>query len=242
MKTTRCKLSDLDILEEAAFDRAGLTLLEPCLELLSDLDVVCFPKGRGLGRLVNLLQWQVDQQLEYLDGDAVAADQVVHFALHHLWHRRIGSDHPFDLLFAECMASASDLYLLGKLSNGGEETDFLVDTLDSFGSYYEIYSSESRLEKLVARILENPYQTMSAAVDYLFRLGVALLSPQINLEALARFQDDLLYPLAHHYNISNWILTIRNRFPGSPDARELLPMLALIPADEAAFIALFQSQ
>ena len=239
MSTQVRRLEELEIAEADAFDRAGIDLLASCQGLLKNLSIVCLPEGRGLARLVNLLQWDVGQQREYLDGDIVAADQVVHFALHQIWDKKIGSAHPHTMLFAECMASASDLYLLGRLSQAGEETDFLMDTLESFGSYYEMYGTEEQLEELVTRIVEAPFETMIEAAAYLYHLGCRLLEPSTDMGALLEFQDHLMYPLAHHYNISNWILTIRNRLPQNPAPLDPAEVMDHLPRTEKDWLQLF---
>ena len=240
MNTNIVTLEEMAVVEEDAFRRAGLDLLGHSRRMLKDLRIARVPEGRGIARLVNLLQWDVGEHMEYLDGEVVAADQVVHFAMHHIWDQKLGSDHPLKMLFAECMASASDIYLVGKLSHAGEETDFLADTLESFGSYFEMYSSEEELEELVIQVVEEPFETMIEAARYLFELGSCLLEQVIDMDKLILFQDHLFYPLAHHYNISNWVLTIRNRFPNNPDIMEGTTTLENLPSDEATWLKLFK--
>ena len=216
-------LVDLDIYERDAYQRAGIELLNPVIDLLAQERVraISFPRGRGIARLLNLLQWEADGGLEFIDGQGTHADQLIHLGLHRLCDHKLGSADPGAMLYAECLASASDIYLLGKLSLAGEETDFLADTLESFSSYYELYSHhESHLEQLLSQLQNNPYTTMLAVADYLFQFCLCLLYPT-NIEAVGReletMADHVYQPLVHHYNTANWILTIRSKHPHPPE-------------------------
>ncbi len=235
-------LGELEIFEKAEFEQAGIKLLSLCLELLKDHQIVLLPNSNGIARLVNLLHWDVSQNLEYVDGEGVYADQVVHFAVHHVMARHEACHNPKGMLFAECLASAADAYLAGKLSQAGLESDFLHDTLESFGSYYDMYTEdEGQMERQLAALLANPFEAMTALATYLYQFGSALLAPQPDFEALNRLQAHMSYPLAHHYNISNWILTIRAAYPGQNEAGDPKELMALFCRSEAGFLDQFKS-
>lgn len=215
-------IQDVPIHEREIFAGAGVELVEICLRYLSrnNLMLWVMPEGRGSARLLNLLQWNAHEALEYVDGDGPFADQVVHYALHMLLDRRYGSDHPQAMLFAEAVASAADFYLLGKLISAGVDCDFVADSLDSFGSYYAQYGDEDFLETLLQRCSFHPWRTMGEVARYLFDSVVPLITIEDPAKAgtfLLGLQDDPLYPLLHHYHITNWVLTLRNRFPGAQD-------------------------
>lgn len=242
MKPEMTTLQELEIFEQDAFKRADIKLLDLSLHLLKDHRMAVIPHSTGLARLVNLLHWDASENLEYLDGEGVLADQIIHFAVHHVMNRFNQCNTAKGMLFAECMASAADVYLVGKLSQAGEETDFLQDTLESFSTYYEMYAvDETHLELMLSTILEQPFKAMMDLANYLFQFGSALLGAQPDLEKLIQLQEHFSYPLVHHYNISNWILTIRSKFPGYDDAEPDLSTIRTLFCDsENAFLEQFQ--
>ena len=116
-----------------------------------------------------------------------------------------------------CLASAVDVYAVGKLSQAGEETDFLHDSLESFGYYYDQYAArEHHLQDLMAAILAFPFETMIKLARFLYGFGRLLLDEKIrpsSLAAMLPLENDMFYPLVHHYQMTNWILTFSARSP-----------------------------
>ncbi|MDJ0842186.1 MAG: hypothetical protein QNK37_37140 [Acidobacteriota bacterium] len=217
MKTTL--FTDCEVSDRKDFEKAGIQLFQHCYDLLAakGLRVVAFKAGHGRARLANLLSWQVDECLEYLDGDDLTTDQVVHFGLHQFAHHRLGSKHPHAVLFAETLASSADIYLLGKLAQAGMEPDFIHETLESFGFYYETYGDDAgHMEQLLSDLTTDPFGAMVTVGNYLFNFCTPLLYPASSDEPaniLAVLQPHAYYPLVHHYNVTNWVLAIRAQFP-----------------------------
>ena len=242
MKPEALALSDLAIDEADAFRRAGIDLLDAALPLLKNHRFIVTP-GKGLARLADLLNWRAGALCEHIDRRGVSADQVIHFAIHHVLDQNLEENHPGAVLLAECLASASDLYLLGKLSQAGEETAFLSDTIESMCSYYEMYAAEpDHLEQFFAAFLENPFETMVETACFLFHFGAAFLKSEPDLAVLTRFSENARYPLVHHYNLTNWILTIRARFPDhKTENLDYSPERMKFLADESSFLELFRA-
>jgi len=193
----------LDGLLEAAsatLDRAGVR-------------VVVTERGRGTARLANLLCWQVQANLELADDAVLSGDQIIHFALHHLADQQMGHEDPRALLFAETLASSADILLLGSLASLEPEPDFVVETMESFAYYYDLYAgSEEVLARVLTRIVDDPFAMMRAVCLFLYAAAEPLLSASdlaTTLSHLDRLVEDDLYPLVHHYNMTNWILAIR---------------------------------
>lgn len=212
-------LDQIEIYDRAVYEGLGFPLVDLAVAIVvrNGTRFTVFPDSKGIARIINLLEWQSHAYHEFLDGDGIFFDQVVHIAMHQTVDALTGGRHPEGALLAEAFASASDLYLLGKIAQTGEETDFVVETMESLGSYYEMYADgETGLSALVEQILADPFKTMVAVADYLMQFCQPLLYtgsiPEITDE-IQRLEQNLYYPLVHHYNTTNWILTIRGQYP-----------------------------
>ncbi len=235
----------LQIAEAGRFGRAGVTLLEKAVALLRAEGTLFLPLGNnGLSRLMNLLYWRAEAKREYVDGESVYADQVVHFALHQLVATRVSANHPRVDLFAECLASAADVYLMGKLIQAGIESEFMQETLTSFGAYYEMYAQDERhFQRLLEQTGETPFTSMLELIDYLERFCLVLLKPGEADAAQAELLPmtaHFFYPLVHHYHVANWVLTLRDRRSDGLEAPTGLGELrARIFAGESSFLEEF---
>ena len=241
MKSLELTLVEMEIYEADAFREADIVLLDYAKKILHGHRFLCFPESKGIARLINLVHWDVDARREYVDGTGIHADQVIHLAVHHVLSHLSGSDTPHAMLFAECLASATDLYLVGKLARVGHETDFVRDTLESFGMYYDMYAGdENAMETLITSLVDAPFQAMVRAADYLYRFGGRLLNPTVEYVPLRDMESHYYYPLTHHYNMANWMLTIRARFPGPTDVVDLGREWSWFCRDEPSFLAYFR--
>ncbi len=212
-------LDQIDIYDRDIYESIDLTLFNLAVGIVerNRTRFTTFPNSKGVARIINLLEWQSHAYHEYLDGEGIFVDQVVHIALHQAVDELSGGRHPESALLAEAYASASDLYLLGKLSQAGVECDFVVETLESLGSYYEMYADgDNAMSRLLEQLLIDPYQTMVDVAHYLMQFCQPLLYscslPEV-MDEIQRLETDLFYPLVHHYNTTNWILTIRSQYP-----------------------------
>lgn len=213
---------DLPIYEADSFTAAKIDLLEHSLNLLEkrDVKVEILQDGRGSARLLNLLQWDLQAATETIDGDGPIADQVIHAAMHHFSDACFGSDTAQTMLFGECLASAIDFYLLGKILAARIETDFVIDTIDSLASYYEQYGDPEQLQTILETASAEPYPTFIQIASYLYQAVAPLLNardPHTISQHLLKAQDHPYWPLLHHYNIGNWVLTLRARFQNPQD-------------------------
>jgi hypothetical protein len=233
MKQQQTPFSALPILEADAFERANVEALGLLMDWLRDRDLqfTLFPESRGRARLLNLIDWQVSSGHEYLDGDAIFADQVLHVGLHHAVDATLGKS-AAAMLYGEALASASDLYALGLLSKAGEETDFVADTMESFGAFYEMYGEEAQLERLLQKVTRKPYDAMLEVCNFLYQTLLPLLYPEQQetaITTLEKAESSHLYPLLHHFNTSNWVFLIRRAYAelsGQASVAELQQKLA----------------
>lgn len=233
-------LQQLTILEADAFEAADITLLDTCKTRIAGETRFCLTESDpGPARLMNLIAWEADAGIEFLDEESVFADQIVHMGLHHWVHEETGSRSAADVLFGEALASGVDLYLVGKLAAAGEETEFLSDTLASFADFFEMYTGETAsLEALVEDAVEDPFQTMLLLVRFLYQAGSAMLCSDIE-QGITQLKSALagpLGPLAHHYNLANWVLHIRGRFQSTDINTEIESYLTRFCKDEASFV------
>ena len=240
-------LDDLPIYEEDLFLEAGIELLPLAKALVqcNHTRFTRFPHSKGIARIVNLLEWESHAYHEFLDGEGIFADQVVHVAIHQAVDKMTGGRHPENMLLAEALASSSDVYLIGQLSRAGCETDFLAETLESLGSYFEMYGEgESQLAAFLEQVLARPFETMVAVSDYLYEFCMPLLYPDSVSEMAAQLRElerQPFYPLIHHYNTTNWILTIRATYPQwYPDSGGTAEVRKQLCGDEAHFLAAFR--
>ena len=81
---------------------------------------------------LNLTFWSADAGAEVLCNDHIPADVVAHAAWHHVVGHQLqlvapgGAPTAEALFFAESIASAFDLYLVGRLLNAAPDTDFIT--------------------------------------------------------------------------------------------------------------------
>jgi hypothetical protein len=168
---------------------------------------------------LNLTFWSSAEEASVLCDEHIAPDVVAHTALHHVVGREVarvspeGAPSPAALLFAEAIASAFDLYLVGRLLTTAPDCDFIASQVPIMG---EAALQAGLDDKAFARLLESVTAAPEKAFEDLRALlvdaGTALLAcndaEQAHV-ALERFNGHRFAPLIHHYQLSNWILYTR---------------------------------
>lgn len=174
--------------------------------------------------LLNLTYWRPDQQDDVLPEPSVPADVVAHRAWHHVAHRALGEagDTPEGLLFAESIASAFDVFLVGQLLTLAPEAEMLQTQVPAMSdAMAEAGLDADASEELIQRIARGPEVAFELLRELLYDVGTALREAQdveSGLQALADHQDHPFSPLLHHYELSNWTLYAR-AFAHDGDAR-----------------------
>ena len=184
---------------------------------------------------LNLTYWNVDAGADVLCNDQIPADVVAHVAWHELATRQIArarartNDGPrtsptrAGLFFAESIASAFDLYLVGRLLPRATESDFLATQVPLMAECADDAGlSEAGFAALLEEVTRAPERAFEDLRALLFDAATALVScetataAQATLEALAGHR---FAPLLHHYQLSNWILYARAYAarPSEPD-------------------------
>lgn len=170
---------------------------------------------------LNLTFWDPGDQGDVLPEAAIPADVVAHVAWHHLTRRALGSAaSSADALFlGESIASAFDLFLVGRLLGHAPDAQFLETQVPAMAEVAEAAGlPEDRFEALLQEISADPDRAFEDLRQLLFDAATTLVACP-GVEAAARaieaFDGHRFAPLLHHYELSNWILYGRAHAKGS---------------------------
>lgn len=170
---------------------------------------------------LNLTYWSSEDSADVLCEDRIAADVVAHVAWHHLVATQIprdtasvaSSSSAHALLFAESIASAFDLYLVGRLLQHVPDSDFIVTQVSIMGEAAEQAGlSEDDFAKLLDAVAQDPERAFEDLRALLFDASRALLGCRDALlaqQVLESYAGHRFAPLLHHYQLSNWVLYAR---------------------------------
>jgi hypothetical protein len=179
--------------------------------------------------LLNLTFWGVEGGGDVLVDETLAADIVTHAAWHHLAARALANDAGHQsaeaLLLGEAIASAFDLFLVGRLLASGQESSFLETQVPAMAeTAMEAGLDDDAFDALLHGIAADPEQAFEDLRALLFDVSSALLrctDAQGGLRVLESFADYRFAPLLHRYELSTWVLFARARTSASqaPDGR-----------------------
>ena len=186
-------------------------------------------EGRGdRALLLNLTFWGADGGGDVLETDTIPADVVAHAAWHYLAARALpavnGSAPSVASLFlGEAIASAFDVYLVGRLLGHAKSSTFLetqvpamADTCDAAGL------DEDAFESMLKGIAGDPERAFTDLRELLYDATTALFRSKGVEEAalaLSAFDAHRFGPLLHRYELSNWVLYARAYGDARPDER-----------------------
>jgi hypothetical protein len=166
---------------------------------------------------LNLTFWSPTEEASVLVDGHVAPDVVAHTALHHVVGRALGrvasAESPAALLFTEAIASAFDLYLVGRLLPVVPESDFIATQVPIMAeAAAEAGLDEGGFARLLEGVTEEPEQAFEELRALLVDVGTALYAcadAEAAHLALEGFAGRRFAPLLHHFQLSNWILFAR---------------------------------
>jgi hypothetical protein len=168
---------------------------------------------------LNLTFWDAAEQGDVLTEAALPADVVAHVAWHHLARRALGpaAASADGLFLGESIASAFDLYLVGRLLGHAPDAQFLETQVPAMGEVAQAAGlPEDRFEALLQEVAADPDRAFELLRELLFDAATALVGCT-DVDAAARsldaFEDHRFGPLLHHYELSNWILYARAHAP-----------------------------
>ena len=159
---------------------------------------------------LNLSYWSAEAEL--LEAPEIEADVICHVAWHHA--ARLALPASVDALFlGEAVASAFDLYLVGRLLKNVPNADFLESQLPRMAEAAEAAGMESDdFTALMEEVAEAPERAFEDLRALLFDAASGLLAADGMEEAAAvleGLEDRRFIALLHHFELSNWVLFAR---------------------------------
>lgn len=219
MLLTRQPLSALTIEDEPSFRHVGVyhelkqALIDDDFRFLIPARGHVMPWSRAL--FLNLAFWDAAEPNDVLAGPTIAADVVAHAAWHHLARRALAGSPPSAeaLFLGESIASAFDLYLVGRLLGHAPDSSFLETQVPAMADAAEDAGLDGdAFEALLGELSQDPERAFEDLRALLFDACLALL-PTRNVEdaaaALEALDQRRFGPLLHHYELSNWVLFAR---------------------------------
>jgi hypothetical protein len=167
---------------------------------------------------LNLTYWNEDDGADVLCDDHIPADVVAHVGWHAVVSRELARRRPAPpdaaaLFLAESIASAFDLYLVGRLLPRAPACDFVTTQVPLMAECaQEAGLAEAGFSALLEDVVREPERAFEDLRSLLFDAASALLAcPGVAQAqaALEGFAGHRFAPLLHHYQLSNWILYAR---------------------------------
>lgn len=166
---------------------------------------------------LNLTYWHAAEATDVLVDEHIAADVVAHIAWHLLAARHLGQGAgPLSvpaLLLSEAIASAFDLYLVGRLLGHCPDAEFLQTQVPAMADCAEgAGMGEDAFEAMLETVAADPERAFEDLRALLFDAATALYACESVADAalvLEGLEDRRFAPLLHHYELSNWVLYSR---------------------------------
>ncbi len=161
--------------------------------------------------LLNLTYWSPSEGGDILAQRSLPADVVTHVAWHHLVTKALEASRTVEaLLLGEAIASAFDVYLVGRLLGHSPRSSFLGTQVTAMSDAANAAGLRERdFEALLHHIARHPERAFEELRSLLFDATLALYeseSPEEATVALAAFDRHIFSALLHHYELSNWVL------------------------------------
>jgi len=236
-------LDDLTIDDERSFAHVALQArLKQVLRRSGHrflVPAVSAPISWDRALFLNLTFWGAQDGADVLCEDRIPADVVAHVAWHHVVSRelarrsadRAAPPTTAALFFAESIASAFDLYLVGRLLTNAPESDFITTQVPLMSECaQEAGQSEAAFAAMLTAVSRDPERAFEDLRVMLFDAASALVRSSGHAEAaetLDGFSGNRFGQLLHHYQLSNWILYAR-AYATSPLAAD--PVVAEVDA------------
>ena len=170
---------------------------------------------------LNLTYWNEDDGADVLCDDHIPADVVAHVGWHEVVSQALArrrsspsaAPSAAALFLAESIASAFDLYLVGRLLARAPECDFVTTQVPLMAECAaEAGLRQAGFSALIEEVVRQPERAFEDLRAMLFDAATALLMCSGVAEAqavLERLADRRFAPLLHHYQLSNWVLYAR---------------------------------
>lgn len=232
MALHRARLSELTIRDERTFRHIALyeRLKQRLLDDGYTFRVAAEPGGAedwARALFLNLTYWKGDGGDDVLAEWALDADVVAHAAWHHAVGALLAQDGPPSadaLLFGEAVASAFDLYLLGRTFGRTRSSTFLDSAVPALiEAAMNAGLDEQAADALIQGVVDDPDAAFESLRALLFDVTTALVGCRdVDAAAavLASVREHPFEPILHHYELSNWVLYAQAHSSSvAPDAR-----------------------
>lgn len=168
---------------------------------------------------LNLTFWDPEEQGDVLASDTIPADVVTHVGWHHLTRRSLrpsGGVVSADAMFlGESIASAFDLYLVGRLLGHSPDAEFLQTQVPAMREVTEDAGlSDSAFEALIEGVAADPDRAFEDLRELLFDAATSLVGcagVEAAVGVFRRLEAHRFSALLHHFELSNWVLYARAR-------------------------------
>lgn len=221
----RVLLDELIITDEASFAHVALYL-----RLKNALREAKYPfhvAAHGLPlswdrvTFLNLTFWNAEEGADVLCENSIPADTVAHVAWHYLATTQLARLAPAAtrapcadaLFFGESIASAFDLYLVGRLLRNVPDSDFIASQVSIMGEAAEQAGLDSaQFEALLEAVVRDPERAFEDLRSLLFDVVRGLHGCRSAAQAqrvLESATSHRFTSLLHHYQLSNWVLYAR---------------------------------
>lgn len=216
----KLKLQDLHVDDEDSFSHVGL--YADLRAIVEDSDHRFVILHRNVKRadwdraaFLNLTFWHAHEPVDVLVDDHLAADVIGHIAWHMLGSRNLAPEpgraqSAATMLISESIASAFDLYLVGRLLGHRPDSLFLETQVPAMAEAASgAGMEEDAFEAMLQSIADDPERAFEDLRSLLFDAGMALGScPDVETAArvLDSMEDRRFSELIHHYELSNWTL------------------------------------
>lgn len=163
---------------------------------------------------LNLTYWSAAGG-DVLQDSRIPADVVAHAAWHHLAALAFpGKRQSVEALFlGESIASAFDVYLIGRLLGQARRSSFLETQVPALAESAKAAGVSARaFDAMLREMAADPEGSFADLRQLLYRATCALIACRDAgeaMKALARFDQHRFGPLLHHYELSNWVLYAR---------------------------------
>lgn len=214
----RVTLDQLEIEDAAAFKHVAL--FEELRDVLVDAKYTFRVPRKGAlawdrAVFLNLAYWSDGEGGgDVLVERSLPADVVMHVAWHHLAASRLGQGEDAELL-GESIASAFDLYLVGRLLGRGATSSFLDSQVPAMADAAEAAGlDEVGMEGLLADVAADPDRAFEDLRVLLFDTTRELCraaDADAAMAVLEARRDHRFAPLLHHYELALWVANARAR-------------------------------
>ena len=166
---------------------------------------------------LNLTFWNPSEPSDILVDKFIDPDVVAHVAWHHLARRALAQPAGIPpgstaLFLGESVASAFDLYLVGRLIGRSPDASFLRTVVPAMADAAESAGLPAEgFEAMLHAVADDPDRAFEDLRELLFDVttGLVRCSSDEAPERLSAFDGHRFASLLHYYEISNWILHAR---------------------------------